>query len=165
MTKTTRPYATWSRITFLGLALFGCAVSAPVLAAGDCSTASIGEPFLLPDGRAFAAGDLSLCLERQESPVAALHEARVDGMPVGLYYSHVGPAGEELLEQPYLVFGRAPDGRLHLRGLVQPGRDGGTLNAFGDPRVRIRVEIGDFFVHTASGPGADPTVWIATRRG
>ena len=146
------------------LALLAGGFAIPSLAA-DCSSATIAEPFALPDGRVFGAGTLSLCLERAHSPVAALYEARVDGLPIGMYFSHqaAAPGEGSSFDTSYLVFDRAANGTLQLLGFVHGDRDGMTLSAFVDPRVRIRVELGNSFAHAVRPQ--DDAVWVAARRG
>ena len=52
-----------------------------------CSTAEVEEPFQLPDGSLHDAGTLTICLDRESSPVSFLHHAYVDRVPVGMMNS------------------------------------------------------------------------------
>jgi hypothetical protein len=95
-------------------------------AAGTCTTATIDEPFRLPDGLLHDGGKLTLCHDRNRSPVAALHEVRVDGMGVGLFVSR-SDTGEALFggghDRPYMMFRRIDGGELVLVGVATPLRD------------------------------------------
>lgn len=101
-------------------------VAGSAQAAGTCTTATIDEPFRLPDGLLHGGGKLTLCHERNHSPVAALHEVRIDGMGVGLFVSRPY-TGEELFggsdDRPYMMFHRAGEGELVLVGVATPRRE------------------------------------------
>jgi len=120
----TRPTLTAGSVALV--ATFVLLLSAgPARATGSCTSADIDEPFRLPDGSLHDAGRLSLCLDRHHSPVAALHEARVDGRALGLFASR-SDQSEGLLEHdatPFMMFNRLKSGELALVGLGTPGRD------------------------------------------
>jgi len=107
-------------------------------AAGNCFTATIEEPFRLPDGAFHESGKLTLCHERNHSPVAALHEVRINGMGVGLFVSRravsEGLDGDDA--QPYLLFHRVNGGELFLIGVASPLRDRMQLHFLDDSTFR-----------------------------
>jgi hypothetical protein len=108
-------------------------------AAGDCFTANIEEPFRLPDGAFHEGGKLTLCHERNHSPVAALHEVRIDRMGVGLFVSRrsVSEGLDGNAARPYLLFHRVNGGELFLIGVASPLRDQMQLYFLDDSTIRI----------------------------
>jgi hypothetical protein len=105
-------------------------------AEGLCTGAIIEEPFELPDGSEHPAGRLTLCLERNHSPVASLHKVKVDRTPVSLLMSRRGSSEAGTSESPYIMFIRRADGRLELAGYAYPGRDGMTVYTLEHPESR-----------------------------
>lgn len=97
--------------------------STPAAAVGECATAFVEEPFVLPDGSEYGPATLTLCVDHRYSPVTFMHRTYVDGMVVSLnpgrHWLSEGPASEEA----YVMFGREPGGRLTLLGYALPGRD------------------------------------------
>lgn len=93
-------------------------------AVGQCLNAEVEEPFRLPDGSLHPAGALGLCLERNFSPVASLHEIRVDDMGVGLFMSR-RETSQGLGDDPrsFVMFQRLSSGELLLVGVANPLRD------------------------------------------
>jgi hypothetical protein len=66
------------------------ALVAPALAASDnCVSAVVPGPMVLPDGTAYPAGPIQICLTEKLSPVAGLHETSVGGHPVGMFLSRL----------------------------------------------------------------------------
>ncbi len=130
-------------------------------AIGSCTTATIDEPYRLPDGLLRAGGKLTLCLERNYSPVAALHEIRVDGMGVGLFLSR-RETSEGLPDDatgPYMLFRRLAGGELSLVGLATPLRDRMQLH-FLDDGTRRTTERRTTLIARAN----DPTLVVAPAR-
>lgn len=102
---------------------------------GRCISADLDAPVVLPDGSRHAAGSLEICTSRVHSPVASLHDTRIDGHPVGVYLGQSAPNEERSAgREPYMVFGRSDRGDLVLRGFVVP--DGDRMRAF-------RMELAD----------------------
>lgn len=97
--------------------------------AGRCISADVDSPIVLPDGSRHSAGSLEICVSRIHSPVASLHETRIDGRHVGIYLGQ-SAANEERAEgqEPYMMFGRSVAGDLVLRGYAVP--DGDRMRAF-----------------------------------
>ena len=95
----------------------------PLLAGTTCASATIEEPFLLPDGSAREAGNLRLCRGEDFTPSQTLHVGYFDreafGMLVG---SPVGVAESE--GSPYLLFVRNEAGALLLAGYSLPSGEG-----------------------------------------
>jgi hypothetical protein len=108
-----------------GIALTIVLLSAPAFASSgsNCTTASIPEPFMLPDGTEHGAGTLKLCVERRHSPVSHMHETYVDGMAVGLHIGRTNSSEGPATAGSYVMFGRGTDGRLRLLGYARPGID------------------------------------------
>jgi hypothetical protein len=115
-------------------------------AAGACTTALIEEPFRLPDGSLHPSGELTLCLERSFSPIASLHEVRVDNMGIGLFMGRRETSlglGDD--PRPFMMFQRLSGGELLLVGVARPLRDRmqvhylarGNWDTQIDPRQRI----------------------------
>jgi hypothetical protein len=106
-----------------------CAALTPALAAETpCIRAEIEAPIILPDGTEHAGGTLTMCLERDFSPVVALHEVSIDRVSVGLMRSWRGESEGPAEDAPYLMFVRREDGRLELYGFALPGT--GAMQTF-----------------------------------
>ena len=101
----------WFRI--LGCTAIGFAIPLTMaVAGGDCASARIEEPFVMPDGSAHAPGLLSVCRDTDFTPVTAMHRGYVDRRPVGLLFGPVGRNENAAAEEPFLVFVRDSDGIL-----------------------------------------------------
>jgi len=118
------------RLTLVGLSMLLCAALAPPSLAqaqqtGRCIRARVDAPIVLPDGSRHPAGALKICASRVHSPVAALHETRIDGRNVGLYPSRTGLNEEtsSSAAEPYLVFQRDAAGDMVLQGYAVPEGD------------------------------------------
>ncbi len=83
---------------------------------GDCLTADVPAPVVLPDGSTHDAGSLRICLTRVYSPVSGLHETSVDGATAGLLRSRRGTGEDAVVERPYILFQRTARGALRLIG-------------------------------------------------
>jgi hypothetical protein len=128
-------------VTFVGLIALGLLVLPGSAAAGQrgvCTSADVAETFLLPDGTMHEAGRITLCTEREYSPVRWLHAAYVDRMPVAMLISRSGSSegrGTDL--RPFFVFDRDAQGLLHLAGYAVPtGR--GALTTYRMDPARVR---------------------------
>jgi hypothetical protein len=84
-----------------------------------CLSATIDEPVGLPDGSAHPAGKLTVCVQRDLTPVSTLHVTYVNRQPVSLLTSRRG-VSEGLVERPYMMFRRTDGGRLQLYGYALP---------------------------------------------
>jgi hypothetical protein len=122
-----------SLLFFVSLLMLSAALASAAWAGGvqtgRCISADVDSPIVLPDGSRHAAGSLEICMSRIHSPVASLHETRVNGRQVGLYLSRTA-RNEQRADgrEPYMVFGRSDEGDLVLRGYVVP--DGDRMRAF-----------------------------------
>lgn len=107
------------------VALAACVLLAAAPAAAverRCVSAEIDEAMVMPDGSVQPAGTLTLCDSRALSPVAALHETRVNGRGIGMFVSHVRVAESAPDVDPVAVFERRGDGRIVLIGYTVPVR-------------------------------------------
>jgi hypothetical protein len=127
------------------------------LFAGTCATAVVDEAFVLPDGSERAAGRLSLCVEKQFSPVQTLHEVMIDGMPIGMTLSRHENSGVTDSTQAAMIFTRGVDGRLYLRGYTTPARENMDVFTLQRPRGRL----GATTARATAVPGEVPVVLIA----
>ena len=138
----------WARAVGRGLAAAIVTLllaAGPASAVGNCTTATIEEPFRLPNGLLHAGGKLTLCHERNYSPVAAMHEVRVNGIGVGLFMSRCSTS-EALIDgdtRPYMIFHRVGGGELFLVGVATPLRDRMQLHFLEDGTRRTREDRGD----------------------
>ncbi len=97
--------------------------------AGRCISADVDSPIVLPDGSRHSGGSLEICMSRVHTPVASLHETRINGRNVGIYLGRSALNEERSAgREPYVVFGRSVSGDLVLRGYVVP--DGDRMRAF-----------------------------------
>jgi hypothetical protein len=97
---------------------------------GSCVSVETDAPVVLPDGTEHAAGSLELCVRRLYSPVAVLHEVRVNGDNVGQFMSRSRTAegrGRSMRE-PLFLFGRQAGGNLVLEGFSMA--EGSEIRAF-----------------------------------
>lgn len=91
---------------------------------GECTSATVEEPFLAPDGSLHGAGRLTICASRRYSPVSYLHATYVDGLPVGMLISRRGTSeGPGDGQTPFMMFYRDRSGLLHLSGYASPAGD------------------------------------------
>jgi len=137
-------------VVALAALVVGLLFSGTAAARGACVSAVIDEPFVLPGGSAHDAGRLSLCIQRTHSPIATLHEMRVDGMAVGLQQSRRGTTEERSSAPPFMVFTRNAEGRLLLDGYAESDSAGTTLYALRVPLTRVRT----FMLSEADNQGA-----------
>jgi len=109
-------------ITSVALAALSVLLIAGLLnpASAVCARATLAEPLVLPDGSSHPGGELTLCVHRDYSPVASLHETYVDGHPIGLLISRRGVSEGNSRDRPFMMFHRDRRGRLHLYGYATP---------------------------------------------
>jgi hypothetical protein len=81
-----------------------------------CTSATIEEPFILPDGSKHEAGALKICHLQKYYPTSTLLVSYVDGKNVGLMLGVAGPNEAGAASDPFLMFARDRDGRLRLYG-------------------------------------------------
>lgn len=145
----------WTAGLEITVVLAACWVgAAPALASGTCTTAAIEEPFRLPDGSLHEAGNLTLCLEGSYSPVASMHEVRVDGMAIGRFLSRRDFAEGPLADgaRPFMMFQRLNGGELTLLGVANPLRDRMQVHYVGYKPAPTSHDRPDFFAR-ADRPG------------
>ena len=126
---------------------------------GSCMSAEVPEPLQLPDGSIHPAGTLTLCASRHSSPVSRLHRTFMDGMPVGLFPSRLGANEESGEGEPFMMFYRDTQSRLHLYGYA--ARAGGRLvsHVIEDGPRQSPSRVAD-----RTGPAAPlPTVLLSAR--
>ena len=81
-----------------------------------CTTATIEEPFVLPDGSEHDAGSLKICHLQKHYPSSSLLVSYVDGQNVGVLLGIAGHNEAGPRSNPFMMFARDPDGRLRLYG-------------------------------------------------
>ncbi len=102
--------------------------SSPEAIAGDRLAAWIDEPFEV-NGEIYPAAKLSLKQVSSLSPVAQLHEVRVDGQSRGLLLVRENRSGSAALRGE-LTFVRAGDGHLVLESIAVAGSPAGTVSSY-----------------------------------
>jgi hypothetical protein len=124
-----RFYARLGRAAFgVSLLLLIAALAPPSSAnphqARRCVSADVDSPIVLPDGSRHPAGSLKICMSRAHSPVASIHETRVNGSKIGMYPSRTflnEESGSRYdSRDPYVVFRRDSSGDLVLQGYAVP---------------------------------------------
>jgi hypothetical protein len=110
---------------------------------GTCVHANVTGTVLLPDGDTAVDPDLKLCYAERFSPVAGLHEAYVDGMPIGRFTSVRGISeGTAPAAAALIVLRRGPDDLLTLHAYAVRAGDRMVTYRFGaraDPRPAVDV--------------------------
>ena len=110
---------------------------------GTCIHATIPGNVVLPDGEVAVDPELRLCYTKQFSPVTGLHEAYVDGYPIGRFTSvraiseGNSPAGAALI-----VLRRGPDEYLTLHAYAVRAGNRMVTYRFGSqsaPRTAVDV--------------------------
>lgn len=114
----------WTLLAVFLVLSMAAAPAADASETGVCVQAFIQESIVLPDGSLHAPGTIRICLEREFSPVAGLHETSIDGRTIGLFQSRF-VLSEGLAEdrRARLVFQRIAEDRLALLGYAVPGRE------------------------------------------
>jgi hypothetical protein len=108
---------------FVVLAAAAAAFTGSASVASDsCASANVPGPIVLPDGTAYAAGRIRVCLTERLSPVAGLHETSVAGLPVGMFLSRLVrvEATSESRPDPLFYFLRTQDGVWVLEAYSMP---------------------------------------------
>ena len=90
---------------------------------GSCAIFEIPWAITLPDGSAYEAGDLTLCLQQMWTPASGLHEIRIDGTSNGLFMSRAGESEGQSSRRPVAVFQLNGMGEHRLIGYAWPSGD------------------------------------------
>jgi len=125
--------------------VFLASVSAASADVDGCITAEVPERFVLPDGDEYAPGKLTLCRNRQFSPARALLVGYVDRAAVGMLYAAPEANEPPADSDPFLVFVRDEEGKLHLHGYSVACRDGMesfAVEGLGRERIRVLTQTG-----------------------
>ena len=140
-----------SRFTAVAAVLvlaLGLAPSPTLASTGDCASAKIEEPFVLPDGSEHPAGRLTLCLGSEFTPVTSFYRTSVDRMPVGSFASRRIVGGDPTGR--YMIFDRNAAGTLRLTGYTVPANGSAATFLLQRPaRVQVR--------HAVRAALAEPT--------
>ena len=147
-----KPYPT---ITILAVTLWLSMGLMEANASDGCISARVSEQVQMPDGKAYPAGSLRICLDSKLNPVSGLHETWIDGQPVGRFVSRLGvPEDRGGLEQAIIQFGRTSTGNLVLEAYAVPEGDRWTTYRLTEPRPMKAREL------TAVG-SAEPAVVLS----
>ena len=102
-----------------------------------CTTATIQEPFVLPDGSEHDAGSLKICHLQKHYPSSTLLVSYVDGQNVGVLLGIAGHNEAGSRSAPFMMFARDPDGRLRLYGYgLQEGSGMATFTLHRPDRLK-----------------------------
>ena len=125
----------------LALALLAGLLAPDALAEGRRLVVQMEEPFEV-SGQLFAGGELSLCEVRAFSPVATLHEVRINGQSLGILMAQ--DDGRPLVAQrDEVIFERSRDGHLVLTSVALTGEPVRLLFDIGNnpPKVQPRSQL------------------------
>jgi hypothetical protein len=114
----------------LTLAVLAGLFAPPVPAGGHRLVARVDEPFEV-NGQLFQAGTLTLRELREYSPVATLHEIRVDGRSLGFVLAR-DQANRSIATRDELIFDRSERGHLVLASVALAGHPVRRLYRLGD---------------------------------
>jgi len=114
----------------LTLAVLAGLFAPPVPAAGPRLVVQVDEPFEV-DGQLFKAGQLTLRQLREYSPVATLHEVRVDGRSLGFVLAR-DQADRGLATRDEVIFERSERGHLTLAAVALQGHPVRRLYRLGE---------------------------------
>ncbi len=130
---------------FLVMLALVVAASPAVAAPGDCTSAKVDSPLVLPDGTGYPSGTLTLCKTRRFSPVTSLHKTSIDRHAIGLLMSRSEIAESTGNTDPFMMFFRQADGSLLLYGYAVPeaGNKTRTYRLI-DPRRSRTTTAADF---------------------
>lgn len=117
-------------LSVLTLAVLAALFAPPVPAAGQRLVVRIDEPFEI-DGQLFEAGRLSLRELREYSPVATLHEVRVDGRSLGFMLAR-DQTDRGVATRDEVIFDRSESGHLVLASVALQGHPVRRLYRLGD---------------------------------
>jgi hypothetical protein len=125
----------------LGVVLFSLQGVA-VAGTGVCATATLEEPFVLPDGSEHPAGRLTLCRDGRYSPVSAMHRTFVNRMPVGIFNGREEQGAQLADDENYfMLFTRRSDRPLRLVAYSLPDYGGSQTHVLHRPRVVVKDSI------------------------
>jgi hypothetical protein len=131
----------------LTLAVLAGLFAPPVPAAGHRLVVQMDEPFEV-NGQLFKAGQLTLREIREYSPVATLHEIRVDGRSPGVVLAR-DQATRGIATRDEVIFDRSERGHLVLASValqghpvrrlyrLGEGEDSGTWQAVSQPQPAL----------------------------
>ena len=108
---------------------------APATPAADSTSTmvvQVNEPFEI-NGKAYAAGKIILRRFASYSPVASLHEVRVNGQSLGYVMARNRPDSDAVAKTNHVVFERNAHGLLVLASLATRGEPLRDLLPFGTP--------------------------------
>ncbi len=108
------------RMFFLLILVLIVAASPAAAGRGDCTTAMVDSPMVLPDGTLHPSGTLTLCTTRKFSPVSSLHKTSINRQTIGLLMSRTDIAESTENTDPFMMFYRQADGSLLLYGYAVP---------------------------------------------
>ena len=103
----------------LALALLAGLLAPDALAEGRRLVVQMEEPFEV-SGQLYAGGELSVCEVRAFSPVATLHEVRVDGRSLGVLMAR-NDGAPQVAQRDEVIFRRSSDGHLVLTSVALAG--------------------------------------------
>ena len=127
---------------------------------GRCVSAVVPEMIVLPDGSRHEPGGIRICLNRKHSPVAGMHEIRVNGHGKGLFLSRLDDS--EALTEAFLSFRRASSGELILEGYAVP--NGEVMAVYRMERIPRRRDRAQLLVKDSTKlpePNAEPLLLLA----
>ena len=125
----------------LALALLAGLLAPDALAEGRRLVVQMEEPFEV-SGQLYAGGELSLCEVRAFSPVATLHEVRINGRSLGILIAR--DDGHPLVAQrDEVIFERSRAGHLVLTSVALTGEPVRRLFDVGTnpPKVQPRSQL------------------------
>ena len=107
---------------------------------GTCVHAIVPGVVVLPGGETAVDPDLKLCFTKRFSPVAGLHEAYVDGIPIGLFTSVRGVSeGSSPPAAALIVLRRGPGDVQTLHAYAVRNGDRMVTYRFAAPRTSVDV--------------------------
>lgn len=116
--------------TAIGLALLAGFLAPATLASDSMMVVKVDEAFQI-NGETYQAGEITLRRFAEYSPVASLHEVRVDGQSLG--YIMARSNSDEVCDSNHVVFKRNAQGQLVLASLATKGEPMRHLSPFGSP--------------------------------
>lgn len=113
--------STWVKASIWTIAVVAILVSGSAMAESRfCATATLDEPFVMPDGSEHAPGKLTLCRGVDYTPSIAVHVGYVNRRPINMLFSDRGLSETRDQTDPYMIFSRNKAGRLQLYGFSIP---------------------------------------------
>ncbi len=125
----------------LALALLAGLLAPDAFAEGRRLVVQMEEPFEV-SGQLYAGGELSLCEVRAFSPVATLHEVRIDGQSLGVLVAR-DDGGPLVAQRDEVIFERSRAGHLVLTSVALTGEPVRRLFDIGKnlPKVQPRSQL------------------------